>query len=261
MEYVDGGELFNYIVDAGRLPEWEAMRIFRQMIAGLSYCHAFNICHRDLKPENILLDQSGNVKIVDFGLAALQPANALLKTSCGSPHYAAPEIMRGEFYSGDKIDIWSCGVILYVMLSGVLPFDDSDVWQLLAKVKRGRYHMPEDLTPEAQDLISRMLEYSPDQRINMDQIWEHPLVRKYDAIRLLDGTIERFAGPPTFPDIRDLGLPTSKSAIDREILRNLHALWHNEDTKTIIEKLLNNGYVPFDLMDICWSIKRLIACR
>ena len=111
LEYVEGGELFHYISRNGRLPEGEAIRIFRQMIAGLSYCHRFSICHRDLKPENILMDRHGNIKIVDFGMAALQPANKWLTTSCGSPHYASPEVIQAKNYRGDRADIWSSYVL------------------------------------------------------------------------------------------------------------------------------------------------------
>ena len=98
LEYLEGGELFDYVSCYGALPEEEAVRLFRQIIAGLSYCHRFNICHRDLKPENILLDAGRNIKLADFGMAALQPADRWLNTSCGSPHYAAPEIIYGKKY-------------------------------------------------------------------------------------------------------------------------------------------------------------------
>lgn len=247
MEYVNGGELFDFIVQRGPLDEWEAMRIFRQIIAGLTYCHAFSICHRDLKPENILLDQDRNVKIVDFGLAALQPTNVLLNTPCGSPHYAAPEVIAGKRYSGDRIDIWSCGVILYVLLAGTLPFDDADVQKLLLKAQRGSFRMPDCLSREAKDLLWKMLEVEPERRITMKRIWQHPLVRKYESVYRIDGSIERYAEPPSFPDVTDLGLPKTKAAIDREILRNLRALWHNEKEHTIVERLLDDQCVQFRL--------------
>lgn len=93
LEYVEGGELFDYLVSQGRLPPDEASRYFQQIIAGVDYCHRFNICHRDLKPENLLLDAEKNIKIADFGMAALEPSDRLLETSCGSPHYASPEIV------------------------------------------------------------------------------------------------------------------------------------------------------------------------
>ncbi|VDP32560.1 unnamed protein product [Soboliphyme baturini] len=116
LEHVSGGELFDYLVRKGRLPPKEARRFFRQILSALDYCHAHNICHRDLKPENLLLDDRSNIKIADFGMASLQVEGALLETSCGSPHYACPEVIKGEKYDGKKADVWSCGVILYALL-------------------------------------------------------------------------------------------------------------------------------------------------
>lgn len=240
MEYVDNGELFTHILREGCLPEVEAMRYFRQLISGLAYCHAFNICHRDLKPENILLDKNRNIKIADFGMAALQPLNRLLYTSCGSPHYAAPEIIKGKQYSGDKVDIWSCGVILFVTLTASHPFDDDDIQKLLQKITKGRFKMPEHLSADAKDLLWKMLQVDPARRINLEQIWHHPLVRRYEIVRHIDGSLERIGGPPQIPLARNLVRPRHRGEIDREILRNLHTLWHGEVEEVLIERLLNN---------------------
>lgn len=136
-------------------------------IAGVDYCHRFNICHRDLKPENLLLDQDRNIKIADFGMAAMERVDKLLETSCGSPHYASPEIVAGLNYHGSSSDIWSCGIILFALLTGRLPFDDENIRNLLAKVKDGRFTMPRDLPADAQDLIRRMLETDPAKRITV----------------------------------------------------------------------------------------------
>src|SRR6187402_891099 len=123
LEYVDNGELFEHITAKGRLDEEEAVKYFRQILSAVGYCHSFKICHRDLKPENILLTKNLDIKIADFGMAALhQSPDHKLKTSCGSPHYAAPELIKGSTYRGNGVDIWSMGVILYAMLSGELPF-------------------------------------------------------------------------------------------------------------------------------------------
>ncbi|KAK3819838.1 MAG: SNF1 related protein kinase [Benniella sp.] len=135
MEYVSGGELFNYLVKKRRLGEDEALRLFQQIIVGLAFCHKRKICHRDLKPENLLLDERMNIKIADFGMASLQKTGSLLETSCGSPHYASPEVVTGLKYDGSSSDIWSCGIILYALLAGHLPFDDENIRQLLSKVK------------------------------------------------------------------------------------------------------------------------------
>jgi carbon catabolite-derepressing protein kinase len=136
LEYA-GGELFNYIVEQGRLPESQARRFFQQLISGIQYSHSIKIVHRDLKPENVLLDDDLNVKIADFGLSNEIRDGDFLKTSCGSPNYAAPEVIRGARYTGPEIDVWSSGVILYVMLCGRLPFEDEDVQRLFAKINRG----------------------------------------------------------------------------------------------------------------------------
>ncbi len=135
LEYA-GGELFNYIVANGRMDEPQARRFFQQLISGIEYSHHLKIVHRDLKPENVLLDDDLNVKIADFGLSNEIKDGDFLKTSCGSPNYAAPEVIRGGLYTGPEIDVWSCGVILYVMLCGRLPFEDDDVQTLFSKISR-----------------------------------------------------------------------------------------------------------------------------
>jgi carbon catabolite-derepressing protein kinase len=135
LEYA-GGELFNYIVANGRMPEPRARKFFQQIISGIEYSHRLKIVHRDLKPENILLDDDLNVKIADFGLSNEISDGDFLRTSCGSPNYAAPEVIRGGVYAGPEIDVWSSGVILYVMLCGRLPFEDEDVHQLFQKISR-----------------------------------------------------------------------------------------------------------------------------
>jgi carbon catabolite-derepressing protein kinase len=135
LEYA-GGELFNYIVANGRMQESRARRFFQQLISGIEYSHKLKIVHRDLKPENVLLDDDLNVKIADFGLSNEIKDGDFLKTSCGSPNYAAPEVIRGGLYTGPEIDVWSCGVILYVMLCGRLPFEDDDVQTLFTKISR-----------------------------------------------------------------------------------------------------------------------------
>jgi serine/threonine protein kinase len=134
MEHVEGGELFDYLVKKGRLTESEAVGFFQQIIMGVDYCHHHLICHRDLKPENLLLDKHRNVKIADFGMASLQVPATMLETSCGSPHYASPEIIKGIKYDGPSADVWSCGVILFALVTGNLPFDDENIRRLLNKV-------------------------------------------------------------------------------------------------------------------------------
>lgn len=137
------------------------------------------IVHRDLKPENLLLDKSKNIKIVDFGLSNLYKTNELLKTACGSPCYAAPEMIAGKKYVGIRVDIWSAGVILYAMICGYLPFDDPDTQLLYRKIMNGDYTIPNHVTPEGRDLIKRILNTDPDRRYSIEQIRSHPWYKLY----------------------------------------------------------------------------------
>ncbi|WIA14302.1 hypothetical protein OEZ85_002836 [Tetradesmus obliquus] len=174
MEYVKGGELFDHIVEKGRLPEDEARHFFQQIISGVEYCHRNMVVHRDLKPENLLLDSRLAVKIADFGLSNVMRDGHFLKTSCGSPNYAAPEVISGKLYAGPEVDVWSCGVILYALLCGSLPFDDENIPNLFKKIKGGIYNLPSHLSPGARDLIPRMLLVDPLKRITIPEVRCHP---------------------------------------------------------------------------------------
>ncbi|CAF0761001.1 unnamed protein product [Brachionus calyciflorus] len=173
MEYVSGGELFDHIVKNGKLSENEGRKFFQQIISGVAYCHRHMIVHRDLKPENLLLDERMNVKIADFGLSNMMKDGEFLRTSCGSPNYAAPEVVSGELYAGSEVDIWSCGVILYALLTGTLPFDDESVQILFKKIRSGVYSTPDYLSRSVADLISKMLTVDPLKRATVKEIKEH----------------------------------------------------------------------------------------
>lgn len=241
LEYVSGGELFDYVSSNGALPEEEAARLYRQIIAGLSYCHGFNICHRDLKPENILLDSQRNIKLADFGMAALQPDGTWLNTSCGSPHYAAPEIIQGERYRGDKADIWSTGIILFAMLNGFLPFDGGTLPNTLRLVKKGEYYLPPTLSIEASDLVQRILQKRPEKRVTMEQIWCHPFLRKYEKYHASLVAPEPLISAARPVNVENQARRVSKrSDIDREILRNLATLWHGEKVDELIRRLMSD---------------------
>ncbi|KAG0175856.1 hypothetical protein DFQ29_006860 [Apophysomyces sp. BC1021] len=187
-EYAEGGELFHMLARRGHLSETEAKDLFGQLASALAWCHAHHICHRDLKPENILLDKDRkHVKIADFGMAAMQSSDRLLQTSCGSPHYASPEIIRGKPYYGPATDVWSCGILLYVMLTGHLPFDDEHVGRLLSKIKTGKYRrLPRHLSESSKDLIKRMLMVDPSQRITMEGVLYHPWIISHNSRKLVD---------------------------------------------------------------------------
>ncbi|KAI3814670.1 hypothetical protein L1987_14314 [Smallanthus sonchifolius] len=139
MELVRGGELFSKI-EKGRLREDVARSYFQQLISAVDFCHSRGFYHRDLKPENLLLDEDGNLKVTDFGLTAFSDhlrQDGLLHTTCGTPAYVAPEVIGKKGYDGAKADIWSCGVILYVLLAGFLPFQDENVVAMYRKIYRG----------------------------------------------------------------------------------------------------------------------------
>ncbi|ETM52793.1 CAMK/CAMKL/AMPK protein kinase, partial [Phytophthora nicotianae] len=174
LEYIAGGELFDYIVSKGRLAPEEARHFFHQIISGVEYCHFHRIVHRDLKPENLLLDADNNIKIADFGLSNSMEDGDFLRTSCGSPNYAAPEVISGSLYAGPEVDVWSCGVILYALLCGSLPFDDESIPNLFKKIRGGMYSLPSHLSEMARDLIPRMLVVDPMKRITIPEIRQHP---------------------------------------------------------------------------------------
>ncbi|KAH7130162.1 serine threonine protein kinase-like protein SNF1p [Dendryphion nanum] len=173
-----GFELFDYIVSNGRLPEDKARKFFQQIVCAVEYCHRHKIVHRDLKPENLLLDENYNVKIADFGLSNIMTDGNFLKTSCGSPNYAAPEVISGKLYAGPEVDVWSCGVILYVLLVGRLPFDDEYIPTLFKKIAAGNYSIPNYLSPGAVSLIKRMLMVNPVHRIDVSEIRMDPWFTK-----------------------------------------------------------------------------------
>ncbi|CCW63022.1 unnamed protein product [Phytomonas sp. EM1] len=173
LEHVSGGELFDKIVAAKRFDEPTARKYFHQLIAGMYYCHSYGFAHRDLKPENLLLGENDTLKISDFGLSNLQQ-DVLLQTVCGTPNYVAPEVLMERGYNGLSADIWSCGVILYVMLAGRLPFESKNMNSLLAKIEHGEYQVIKHISNEARDLIARMMMVDPRKRISIEDVIKHP---------------------------------------------------------------------------------------
>jgi len=145
-EYVDGGQMLDYIIAHGRLKEKQARKFGRQIASALDYCHRNSIVHRDLKIENILISKSGDIKIIDFGLSNLYSPRSLLKTFCGSLYFAAPELLNARQYTGPEVDVWSFGIVLYVLVCGKVPFDDQSMPQLHAKIKRGYVDYPQWLS-------------------------------------------------------------------------------------------------------------------
>lgn len=184
LELVTGGELFDKIVAEGRLKEPEARFYFTQLINGVEYCHGQGICHRDLKPENLLLDDKLNLKISDFGLSNFYTAPVdesnpvLLHTTCGTPNYVAPEVLLDKGYDGKKADVWSMGVILYVLMAGYLPFDEENISDLFRKIQNAEYTMPRWFSKEGSDLVRCILNPDPEKRYTIPMIKEHPWMKK-----------------------------------------------------------------------------------
>lgn len=220
-------------------------------------CFEFS-SHRDLKPENLLLDEKNNIKIADFGMASLQPAGSMLETSCGSPHYACPEVIRvsavcytlthssihrkcsklvfshcfqGEKYDGRRADVWSCGVILYALLVGALPFDDDNLRQLLEKVKRGVFHIPHFVPPDCQNLLRSMIEVNPDKRLALGEINRHPWVTA-------GGKGELELELPMDQVVQTHVLP-SASAVDPDVLNAICSLGCFKEKEKLIAELMS----------------------
>ncbi|KAI2637796.1 Pkinase-domain-containing protein [Hypomontagnella submonticulosa] len=241
LEYVQRGDLYSYLAKRGRLAEIEAIFLFRQMISALEYVHSFNICHRDLKPENILITEELQVKITDFGMSALhQSPSHMLRTSCGSPHYAAPELIGVGSYRGDTADIWSLGIILYACLANTLPFNDDSIPRLLLKIQKGMYRMPSYLSAEAQDLIGRVLVVDPEVRLCTQEMWQHPLLIKYDHLDNLNdgGRAQKYRQSARCE-------PVPPEDLDTPTLRQLKSVWHTYTENQLAEKLISPEHNEF----------------
>jgi serine/threonine protein kinase len=202
---------------------------------GLAYTHRLGVSHRDLKPENLLISSLNPplLKIADWGMAVFTPPSASLYTSCGSPHYASPQIVAGEPYDGAASDIWSCGVILYALLTGRLPFDDKNVKVLLNRVKSGKYEMPTYVHEQGQDLIRKMLVVDVEQRIKMCEIIQHPFLA-------LDTPLVTLHPPPSLSDIaRSIPPEIAFSGdIDSDTLHSLKIIWRGQADDNALRKEL-----------------------
>ncbi|XP_076885365.1 CBL-interacting protein kinase 23-like [Bidens hawaiensis] len=181
LEFVTGGELFDKVATRGRLKEDEARKYFQQLINAVDYCHSRGVFHRDLKPENLLLDASGCLKVSDFGLSALPQQvreDGLLYTTCGTPNYVAPEVINNKGYDGAKADLWSCGVILFVLMAGYLPFEDSNLTALYKKIFKADFSCPPWFSSSAKKLIKRILDPNPLTRITATEVIENEWFKK-----------------------------------------------------------------------------------
>ncbi|KAJ0790949.1 putative protein kinase CAMK-CAMKL-CHK1 family [Helianthus annuus] len=179
LEFAKGGELFNKVAKS-RFSEDLSRRYFQQLISAVGYCHSRGVFHRDLKPENLLLDENWNLKVTDFGLSAVTEQirpDGLLHTLCGTPAYVAPEILLKNGYDGAKVDIWSCGIILFVLNSGYLPFNDPNLMVMYKKICSGEFRVPRWTSPDLKRLLFRLLDTNPKTRITVDEIINDPWFR------------------------------------------------------------------------------------
>ncbi|CAN0923919.1 CBL-interacting protein kinase 5 [Linum grandiflorum] len=277
IEYAEGGELFDKIAQ-GRLTEDAGREYFRQLIDAVRFCHGNGVYHRDLKPENLLLDGNGVLKVSDFGLSALaeehKSRDGLLSTTCGSPSYVAPEILCTQSYDGAKADVWSCGVILFVMLAGYLPFHHKNIFVMYKKASGGDYQSPPWFAPEVCQLLSRMLDPNPKTRITIAEIMEYPwFIEGSDSQSVALGLQQR-SNPNNMQtssttctstttrldsltcesieeEAKDLEKPMSVNAFDiisHSAGVNLSGLFVEKDrNKEVVEKLRE------DLKDIVWA--------
>lgn len=170
LDYCQGGELFDVIVDHGYIPVDTALDYFQQLVYALEFCHGRGICHRDIKLDNVLISDDGRLKLGDFGMSCLYFPQSLLQTACGSPHYCAPEVLNEDLYNGYAADIWSLGVVLFTMITGGLPFDDENMCRLLTKIRSASFYMPRQVPDDIASLIKRMLDPDPTTRITLSEI-------------------------------------------------------------------------------------------
>ncbi|KAL4401437.1 Serine/threonine-protein kinase [Malassezia pachydermatis] len=222
-EHINGGQMLDYIIAHGRLRERAARGFARQIGSALQYCHANNVVHRDLKIENILISKSGNCKIIDFGLSNLFSPRGHLNTFCGSLYFAAPELLNARVYTGPEVDVWSFGVVLYVLVCGKVPFDDQSMPVLHARIKRGIVEYPAWLSPECKHLLSRMLVTNPHRRATLEEVVSHPwMLKGFDYVE---------------PSYLPKRTPLQAGHLDRRVIERMHGFEFG--TTTEIEHHLN----------------------
>lgn len=229
MEYAEKGDLFDYISKKSCLSEPESNKYFQQIISALEYLHKLKIVHRDIKPENMMLDYKYCIKITDFGLSKKYSEKTLLSTPCGTPSYAPPEMLDGEKYHGMFSDIWSAGIVLFAMISGYLPFDDTDENLLHKHIIKGNIEYPDFISENVKDLLKRILNTNPKERYDFEQIKSHPW---FNLNNSLDMRVFGF-------NINDYILP-----IDENIIEEIEKLY-DEEKELLKIFLLNNEYNEF----------------
>ncbi|CEP13447.1 hypothetical protein [Parasitella parasitica] len=243
MEYVDGGQLLDYIISHGKLKERQARQFSRQIASALDYCHRNSIVHRDLKVENILISRSGTIKVIDFGLSNVFSPRSHLSTFCGSLYFAAPELLDGRMYTGPEVDVWSFGVVIYVLVVGAVPFDDQNVAALHAKVKQGEVEYPGHLSGDCKSLLQRMLVTRRKQRASLSEVIVHPWLNKgYDA------PVENY-----LPSRKPLQLP-----VDMAVVRGMRGFEFGTEQaiKSELEAIITSEEYQFSAQQLHLTSKR-----
>lgn len=246
MEYASGGEVMDYILAHGKIVERDACKFFAQTAYALQYCHAQKTVHRDIKAENLLLDAHMNIKLIDFGLSYVFNPSSTLKTFCGSPAYAAPEVMQRHEYTGPEVDCWSLGVLLYMLVCGELPFTGSTFKELYLQIVHNEYTIPDFVSPLCRDLISKMLVADPKERATISQIVTHPWV-------VNSGLHQPAAIGPLVKGL------SAQKPLDTEILDRMVAL--GIDKKSIINSIVSEKYDDFFATYYLLCAKRDAAAR
>ena len=234
MEFAKCGELFTHIVNNKRLSETEAAIFYTQLIKGLSFIHKHNIVHRDIKPENLLLKENNILTIIDFGLSNQYQPGGLLLTPCGSPCYAAPEMILGRYYSGLMVDIWSSGIVLYAMVCGYLPFEDKNNDKLYKKILSGHFEIPDRLSPNCKDLITKILKVNPKKRIKLEEIMKHPFLK--NGMEWYNNIFSEYFSKTVGVDEREI-------EINNEIVEKMvNEMGYSNANNNIVNNILNNKH-------------------
>ena len=250
-EYIKGQELFHYILLKKKLSEEEACYYFNQIVSGVEYLHKLKIAHRDIKSENLIIEQNTKlIKIIDFGLSNTygDKDEEILRSSCGSPLYAAPEMLKGDYYKGSTVDIWSIGVVLFFMICGYLPFQDEDNSKLYKKIIQGKYTIPTHVSTQGRELLYNLMNVNPRKRINLSQIKRHSWVKLYSnkSIDLNERVfqtglnLEKFVIPIDEDIIEELSV---KFNLPKIKLRTNILMNKSNDYTTLYELLLNKKII------------------
>ena len=235
MEYVENGNLLEFVNAHGELSENVARHYFCELVSAVEYLHAqMRICHRDLKAENVLLDRNHNIRLIDFGLSTrFTTENPFLSTVCGSPAYASPEMLQGKKYTASS-EVWSLGVLLYAMVVGELPFSDENMHRLMRKIVQTEPRYPETVSPQLRNLLEKLFQKDPDARITLQKVKEHPWFSQHDYSKMMN---KNFG-----VSLQWRIMNRQEDPVDSEILQRM--LHYGVDCHSLAESLIGNKMTP-----------------